>query len=127
MDNSSLPKSQVRILKAHLIPPLTCPLCNGIFKEATTINECMHTFCKDCIYQKSQAKGIACCPKCNKDLSHLSPEDYLRPDERWRNIVKLYNEGQTPQATPPPSIAATTSKSTAKQLKKNKNKGQKTG
>lgn len=58
MDNSGLPKAQVRqsgeavphvasrrVLKARLAGLLTCPLCNGIFKEATTINECMHT-CK---------------------------------------------------------------------------------
>ncbi|KAF7142723.1 hypothetical protein RHSIM_Rhsim05G0010900 [Rhododendron simsii] len=56
MDNSGLSKTQVRqsgvavphaasrrVLKARLAGLLTCPLCNGIFKEATTINECMHT------------------------------------------------------------------------------------
>ncbi|KAG5547072.1 hypothetical protein RHGRI_012937 [Rhododendron griersonianum] len=145
MDNSDLPKSQVRqsgeavphvasrrVLKARLAGLLTCPLCNGIFKEATTINECMHTFCKECIYQKVQTGGITCCPTCNVDLSHLSPEDYLRPDEAWRNVVNSYlgispsnEQEEAPQATRPPSLAATTSESTVKQSKKKKNKNKK--
>ncbi|KAF7143490.1 hypothetical protein RHSIM_Rhsim05G0011400 [Rhododendron simsii] len=142
MDNSGLPKSQMRqsgeavpraafrrVLKARLAGLLTCPLCNGIFKEATTINECMHTFCKECIFQKVQTEGVTCCPTCNVDLSHLSPEDYLRPDEAWRILANGYlgfspsNEHEeAPQATPPPSLAATTSEPTVKQSKKNKNK-----
>ncbi|KAH7850657.1 hypothetical protein Vadar_001050 [Vaccinium darrowii] len=140
MDNLGLPKSQLRIQEAVMISLLTCPLCDGIFKEATTIIECLHTFCKDCIYQKHQTEGITCCPRCNEDLSHLSPEDYLRPDERWRNLVNSYlhnsssnEEGQIPQAKPPPSIATSASESTAEPLKrrkkkkkKNKNKKQKT-
>lgn len=145
MDNSGLPKAQVRqsgeavphvacrrVLKARLAGLLTCPLCNGIFKEATTINECMHTFCKECIDQKVQTEGITCCPTCNVDLSHLSPEDYLRPDEAWRIVVNSYlgsspinEQEEAPQATPPPSLAATTSESTVKQSKKKKKKNKK--
>ncbi|KAG5548008.1 hypothetical protein RHGRI_013638 [Rhododendron griersonianum] len=71
---------------------------------------------KECIYQKVQTEGVTCCPTCNVDLSHLSFEDYLRPDEAWRNAVNGYlgispsnEQEEAPQATPPPSLAATTS------------------
>ena len=59
MDNHSLPKSPAqpsgltqvpdntyrRIKAKKITRHLTCPLCENIFKEATTINECNHT-CK---------------------------------------------------------------------------------
>lgn len=44
---SSLTTSQ----KEKLINLLKCSLCNGIFRTPTTINECMHSFCKGCIYK----------------------------------------------------------------------------
>ncbi|GMI04163.1 hypothetical protein TrRE_jg1082, partial [Triparma retinervis] len=31
----------VSTLNSHL----TCTLCNGLFRNATTITECLHTFC----------------------------------------------------------------------------------
>ena len=37
---------------------LTCILCNGYFKEAHTIAECMHTFCKSCIWPGTIAAGL---------------------------------------------------------------------
>jgi len=27
----------------------TCPLCNGYFVDATTVIDCLHTFCKSCL------------------------------------------------------------------------------
>ena len=43
--------STVQINKETLYQLLTCPLCNGIYRTPYTINECMHTFCKSCIYK----------------------------------------------------------------------------
>ncbi|KAF8821681.1 zinc finger, C3HC4 type (RING finger) domain-containing protein [Cardiosporidium cionae] len=46
---------------------LKCPICKGYFREAHTIRECLHTFCKVCIYQHC-ASGQTECPTCNEQL-----------------------------------------------------------
>jgi hypothetical protein len=38
--------------KAKLTAPLTCPLCSNIFREPTTIPECLHT-CKSFLFSSS--------------------------------------------------------------------------
>ncbi|KAE8721980.1 DREB2A-interacting protein 2 isoform 3 [Hibiscus syriacus] len=58
---------------------MTCPLCNKLLKEATTISLCLHTFCRKCIYEKLSDEGMDCCPVCNIELGCL-PVDKLRPD-----------------------------------------------
>ena len=40
-----------RIKKKDLHSFLKCPLCTGFFRDAHTINECLDTFCKSCIYK----------------------------------------------------------------------------
>ena len=40
-----------RIKKRDLHSFLKCPLCTGFFRDAHTINECLDTFCKSCIYK----------------------------------------------------------------------------
>ena len=40
-----------RIKKKDLHQFLKCPLCTGFFRDAHTINECLDTFCKSCIYK----------------------------------------------------------------------------
>ncbi|KAG5190799.1 hypothetical protein JKP88DRAFT_297968 [Tribonema minus] len=41
---------------------LTCALCGGYLKDAHTVSECVHTFCKDCLYNKLNA--MTSNPKC---------------------------------------------------------------
>eukprot|EP00611_Tribonema_gayanum_P007245 TRINITY_DN1658_c0_g1_i1.p1 TRINITY_DN1658_c0_g1~~TRINITY_DN1658_c0_g1_i1.p1 ORF type:complete len:305 (-),score=57.30 TRINITY_DN1658_c0_g1_i1:337-1251(-) len=41
---------------------LTCALCGGYLKNAHTVSECVHTFCKDCLYNKLNA--MTSNPKC---------------------------------------------------------------
>ena len=38
-----------RILLRDVNEIITCRLCEGYFIDATTIAECLHTFCKSCI------------------------------------------------------------------------------
>ncbi|KAM1172003.1 hypothetical protein ACFXTH_022290 [Malus domestica] len=65
---------------------MRCPLCNMHFCEATTICECLHTFCKKCIYSKIVDEELDCCPQCNTHLG-VAPLEKLRPDRMWDNIV----------------------------------------
>jgi len=49
---------------------LSCKICNGYFREAHSISECLHTFCKVCITSNldSQPRGEKKCPVCSTDL-----------------------------------------------------------
>ena len=58
-----------KIKKKDLHPFLKCPLCDGFFRDAHTINECLDTFCKSCIYKYFyEDVNRENCPKCNIHL-----------------------------------------------------------
>ncbi|KAG7531607.1 Zinc finger RING-type [Arabidopsis suecica] len=46
----------------------SCSLCDNILRDATTISECLHTFCRKCIYEKITEDEIETCPVCIIDL-----------------------------------------------------------
>ncbi|KAG6400852.1 hypothetical protein SASPL_137696 [Salvia splendens] len=58
----------VKRRREGLAPCMTCPLCHKLFREATTIIECLHTFCRKCINKKLSDEELECCPVCNIDL-----------------------------------------------------------
>ncbi|XP_040999693.1 E3 ubiquitin protein ligase DRIP2-like isoform X2 [Juglans microcarpa x Juglans regia] len=64
---------------------MTCPLCNKLFKDATTISECLHTFCRKCIYKKLTSEELNHCPVCNKDLG-CAPLEKLRADHNVQDL-----------------------------------------
>ena len=48
-------------------PHLTCRLCDGYFRDPITITECLHTFCKSCLYY-AFSSGFNKCPTCDVQL-----------------------------------------------------------
>lgn len=50
-----------------LHPYITCFLCRGYLIEATTIVECLHTYCHSCL-MKHLAKE-KCCPQCDMSIN----------------------------------------------------------
>ncbi|KAG5677535.1 hypothetical protein PVAND_007287 [Polypedilum vanderplanki] len=60
---------------------LTCLLCKGYLIEATTINTCMHSFCRSCIVK--HIKLYETCPTCESEIRLGN----LRPDYRLQSIV----------------------------------------
>jgi hypothetical protein len=60
----------INLDKEALVSHLKCPLCNGIFRTPFTINECMHTFCKSCIFKYFSNNSTLrdACPSCNIKL-----------------------------------------------------------
>ncbi|XP_024009115.1 E3 ubiquitin protein ligase DRIP1 isoform X2 [Eutrema salsugineum] len=64
---------------------LSCPLCDHILRDATTISECLHTFCRKCIYEKITEDEIESCPVCNIDLGS-TPLEKLRPDHNLQDL-----------------------------------------
>ncbi|GJQ15826.1 hypothetical protein GpartN1_g7617.t1 [Galdieria partita] len=65
----------------------TCCLCGGYWRQATTICDCLHTFCKTCIYRYIQQQGR--CPRCWSKLSPRNePWIYAQEDKRLQEILQ---------------------------------------
>lgn len=45
-------------------PYITCFLCRGYLIEATTIVECLHTFCHSCLMKHLAKEASLSCPQC---------------------------------------------------------------
>jgi len=77
---------KTRILNEYLL----CSLCEGYFKDAITIKECLHTFCKSCIYKYLAEKDD--CPRCGVNLG-TNPFELIKYDRQMQSIVdKLFPE-----------------------------------
>lgn len=77
-----------RILNVHL----ACTLCMGYFRNAYTITECLHTYCKECILKYFQ-ESKKDCPTCGHDLSPY-PIELIRHDRTLQSIVdKVISDG----------------------------------
>ena len=52
-----------------------CPLCNGYFRDAVTIKECLHTFCRWCLYDYVEGAETeeVCCTYCERDMQLMTP------------------------------------------------------
>jgi len=71
---------KTRILNQYLL----CSLCMGYFREANTIIECLHTFCKSCIYKYFRERSD--CPHCGAALGTY-PYDKLKFDRQIQTMV----------------------------------------
>ncbi|XP_019429428.1 PREDICTED: E3 ubiquitin protein ligase DRIP1-like [Lupinus angustifolius] len=118
-------------LKAKVSPPLTCLLCNDLFKDATTVIECMHTFCRECIEKKIIDENLRHCPECNVDLG-CSPLDKLREDQKLQNYrdrfsPKYENKTKAPEDVPLVPLTKTRKEVSAPSLKANAGKSKAAG
>jgi hypothetical protein len=76
-----------------LVKPLNscivCPICRGYFRDAHTIAECLHTFCKTCIvrhFAPHNAIEEHRCPVCNTHAGS-NPLSALRQDRTVQAVV----------------------------------------
>ena len=107
--------STINLNKPALLELLKCPLCKGYYRTPYTINECMHTFCRSCIF-----KYFGCsnqreqCPVCKtkiggRPIDSLIFDNYLDSllnilfpkfeeiDKNNRNLLyKTYREAGNP-------------------------------
>lgn len=82
--------NQVKVARAPILVCLQCPLCCNLVHEATTISECLHTFCRSCIYQLLGDGENDSCPICNVSLG-CSPLEKLRADHQLDDVcAKLF-------------------------------------
>ncbi|CAI5775102.1 group RING finger 6 [Podarcis lilfordi] len=70
---------------SELTPYIMCSICKGYFIDATTITECLHTFCKSCIVRHFYYSNR--CPKCNIVVHQTQPLYNIRLDRQLQDIV----------------------------------------
>ncbi|KAL2556907.1 E3 ubiquitin protein ligase DRIP2 [Forsythia ovata] len=100
----------VKVDRDTIAACMTCPLCNKLFRDATTIIECLHTFCRKCIYEKLSDEELECCPICNIDLGCV-PVEKLRPDHNLQDVrTKIFpykrRKVQAPEVVTPVTLPA---------------------
>uniref|UniRef100_A0A8C4RTF6 Bmi1 polycomb ring finger oncogene 1a n=2 Tax=Erpetoichthys calabaricus TaxID=27687 RepID=A0A8C4RTF6_ERPCA len=74
-----------RIKITELNPHLMCVLCGGYFIDATTIIECLHSFCKTCIVGYLETSKY--CPICDVQVHKTRPLHNIRSDKTLQDIV----------------------------------------
>ncbi|KAI1724907.1 zinc finger, c3HC4 type (RING finger) domain-containing protein [Ditylenchus destructor] len=70
---------------SELNPYITCPICDGYFVEATTVIDCLHTFCKSCLLKHFEENTD--CPKCHFMIHQSHPSHYVAFDRTMQDIV----------------------------------------
>jgi len=58
----------VNVRAQDLNEHLMCPLCNGYFRNAMSIRECLHTFCRSCLTKEIIYQGLKSCPTCKSHM-----------------------------------------------------------
>lgn len=76
-----------------LNPNITCKICRGYLIDATTVTECLHTFCKSCLVKHLEEQHT--CPTCQIVIHQSHPLQYISFDRTMQDIVyKLVPELQ---------------------------------
>ncbi|KAI8515385.1 histone H2A-K119 monoubiquitination [Branchiostoma belcheri] len=69
----------------ELNPHLMCVICGGYFIDATTIIECLHSFCKTCIVKYLDTSKY--CPVCDVQVHKTRPLLNIRADKTLQSLV----------------------------------------
>ncbi|XP_061986228.1 E3 ubiquitin protein ligase DRIP2-like [Populus nigra] len=95
----------VKVQKERIAACMTCPLCNKLFREATTISECLHTFCRKCIYMKITDEELDSCPVCDIKLG-CSPVEKLRADHSLQDLRARIFPSKRKKAREPATVSS---------------------
>ncbi|XP_053689906.1 polycomb group protein Psc [Sabethes cyaneus] len=77
------PYKPARIHLSSVNPYVTCNLCKGYLIDATTIVECLHSFCHSCIMKHLRTEQY--CPQCEMMINKAKPN--IKPDATLQAIV----------------------------------------
>ncbi|XP_062592411.1 polycomb complex protein BMI-1-A-like [Saccostrea cucullata] len=75
----------VRIKITELNPHLICVLCGGYYIDASTIRECLHSFCRTCIIKYLETTKY--CPICDAMVHKTKPLQYVKSDKNLQDLV----------------------------------------
>ena len=79
----------IKLDKSKLLKLLKCPLCEGFYRTPYTINECMHTFCRSCIFKYfSSSIQRETCPICKTKIGGR-PMDSLIFDNYLDSLLNI--------------------------------------
>ncbi|CAM5151510.1 unnamed protein product [Natator depressus] len=78
-------EEEVKVKMKELNEHIVCCLCAGYFIDATTITECLHTFCKSCIVKYLQTSKY--CPMCNTKIHETQPLLNLKLDRVMQDVL----------------------------------------
>ncbi|CAB0015660.1 unnamed protein product [Nesidiocoris tenuis] len=74
-------KIKLKSLNAYI----TCKICRGYLVDATTVTECLHTFCKSCLVKHLEENNT--CPTCQIVIHQSYPLQYISFDRTMQDIV----------------------------------------
>ncbi|XP_065079134.1 polycomb group protein Psc-like [Ochlerotatus camptorhynchus] len=77
------PYKPSKVLLSSVNPYITCNLCKGYLIDATTIVECLHSFCHSCIMKHLRTEQY--CPQCEMMINKAKPN--IKPDATLQSIV----------------------------------------
>lgn len=83
VDQNSSAVVPQRTLLGEVNEHITCPLCRGYYIDATTIVECLHSFCRSCIIKHLNVKSY--CPVCEMMINSAKPN--IKLDKALQDIV----------------------------------------
>lgn len=72
-----------------LNPFITCSICDGYIVDATTIIDCMHTFCKSCLLTYFESDNKVC-PTCGTFIHGSHPTHYVTYDRAVNELVNQF-------------------------------------
>lgn len=75
----------VRIKITELNPHLICVLCGGYYIDASTIRECLHSFCRTCITKYLETTKY--CPICDVMVHKTKPLQFVKSDKNLQDLV----------------------------------------
>ncbi|KAH1000211.1 hypothetical protein HUJ04_000130 [Dendroctonus ponderosae] len=64
---------------------IACKICKGYLIDATTVTECLHTFCKSCLVKHLEENNT--CPICSIVIHQSHPLQYISFDRTMQDIV----------------------------------------
>ncbi|KAJ8247419.1 hypothetical protein GJAV_G00246170 [Gymnothorax javanicus] len=83
LGNSEMLTRKIKLwdINAHI----TCRLCEGYLIDATTVTECLHTFCRSCLVKYLEENNT--CPACRIVIHQSHPLQYIGHDRTMQDIV----------------------------------------
>jgi len=84
-DSDKLAAGENKINICQINEMITCKICSGYLVDATTVTECLHTFCKSCIVK--HLEDNINCPECEVMIHQSHPLDYIAFDRTMQDIV----------------------------------------